>query len=86
MNSVKTIIQAIFYVLWPSFPFRSGFLYHIGIITYISVLERTKEIGYPGIGASKGIAASSTRKRFSIGFERLLLGIGLTLLLTVPVN
>ncbi len=89
MNSVTTIIQAISYVLvaFVSISLVVSSIM-IGIITYISVLERTKEIGIlRSIGASKrDIARVFNAETISIGFGAGLLGIGLTLLLTVPVN
>ena len=60
----------------------------IGIITYISVLERTKEIGIlRAIGASKGdISKVFNAETFIIGLIAGLLGIGITILLTIPIN
>ena len=60
----------------------------IGIITYISVLERTKEIGIlRSIGASKkDISRVFNAETFIIGLIAGLIGIGTTLLLNVPIN
>ena len=60
----------------------------IGIITYISVLERTKEIGIlRAIGASKrNISQVFNAETFIIGLCSGLMGIGITLLLLVPGN
>lgn len=60
----------------------------IGIITYISVLERTKEIGIlRAIGASKkDISRVFNAETLIIGFSAGVFGILLTLLLNIPVN
>ena len=60
----------------------------IGIITYISVLERTKEIGIlRAIGASKrDVSRIFTAETFIIGLVSGLLGVGITVLLDIPVN
>jgi len=60
----------------------------IGIITYISVLERTKEIGIlRAIGASKkDISRVFNAETFIVGITAGLLGIGITVLLTIPIN
>ncbi|MCL1965427.1 MAG: ABC transporter ATP-binding protein/permease [Firmicutes bacterium] len=60
----------------------------IGIITWISVLERTKEIGIlRALGARKGdITRVFTAETFIIGTCSGLLGIGIAYLLTLPVN
>ncbi len=60
----------------------------IGIITYISVLERTKEIGIlRAIGASKGdVSRVFNAETFIIGLIAGVLGIGITVLLTIPMN
>ena len=60
----------------------------IGIITYISVLERTKEIGIlRSIGASKkDISRVFNAETFIVGLISGLLGIGITILLTIPIN
>ena len=60
----------------------------IGIITYISVLERTKEIGIlRAIGASKkDISRVFNAETFIVGLISGLLGIGVTILLNIPIN
>lgn len=60
----------------------------IGIITHISVMERTKEIGIlRALGASKGnISQVFNAETFIIGCCSGLLGIGITLALLVPIN
>lgn len=60
----------------------------IGIITYISVLERTKEIGIlRSIGASKkDISRVFNAETLIIGFFAGIIGIGVTYLLTIPAN
>src|SRR5699024_10942809 len=60
----------------------------IGIITYISVLERTKEIGIlRAIGASKGnISTVFNAETIIIGLFSGLLGVGLTYLSHIPLN
>ena len=60
----------------------------IGIITYISVLERTKEIGIlRAIGASKrDISRVFNAETFITGLVSGLIGIGVTILLTIPIN
>ena len=60
----------------------------IGIITYISVLERTKEIGIlRSIGASKkDISRVFNAETFIIGFVAGVLGIVITLILSIPIN
>ena len=60
----------------------------IGIITYISVLERTKEIGIlRSIGASKkDISRVFNAETLVVGFASGFLGIGITLLLIIPIN
>jgi putative ABC transport system permease protein len=89
MSSVSTIINMISYVL---IAFVSISLVvssiMIGIITYISVLERTKEIGIlRSIGASKkDISRVFNAETLIIGFVSGALGIGLTLLINIPVN
>lgn len=89
MSSVTTIIDVISYVL---IAFVSVSLVvssiMIGIITYISVLERTKEIGIlRAIGASKGnISQVFNAETFIIGLCSGVIGIGITLLLMIPGN
>ena len=81
MNSVKTIVNAVSYVL---IAFVSIALVvssiMIGIITYISVYERTKEIGIlRSIGASKGnISSIFNAETFIIGLLSGLFGIGIS--------
>ncbi len=60
----------------------------IGVITYISVLERKKEIGIlRAIGASKrNISQVFNAETFIIGLCAGLIGIGLSLLLLIPGN
>ena len=60
----------------------------IGIITYISVLERTKEIGIlRAIGASKkDISRVFNAETLIVGLVAGLFGIGITLLLNIPIN
>ena len=60
----------------------------IGIITYISVLERTKEIGIlRSIGASKkDISRVFNAETLIIGLSAGLLGILVTILLNIPIN
>ena len=60
----------------------------IGIITYISVLERTKEIGIlRSIGASKGdVSRVFNAETITIGFSAGILGIVSTLILEIPIN
>ena len=60
----------------------------IGIITYISVLERTKEIGIlRAIGASKkDVSRVFNAETFIIGFAAGAIGIIITLLLNIPIN
>ncbi len=89
MSSFTTIINAITYVL---IAFVSISLVvssiMIGIITYISVLERTKEIGVlRAIGASKrDISRVFNAETLIIGFASGAIGIGATLLLCIPIN
>lgn len=89
MSSVSTIINMISYVLIAFVAISlvvSSIM--IGIITYISVLERTKEIGIlRSIGASKkDISRVFNAETLIIGFVSGALGIALTLLLNIPVN
>ena len=89
MSSITTIINAISYVL---IAFVSISLVvssiMIGIITYISVLERTKEIGIlRAIGASKrDISRVFNAETLIEGLAAGAFGIGLTLLLIIPIN
>lgn len=89
MSSVKTIVDSVSYVL---IAFVSISLIvssiMIGIITYISVLERTKEIGVlRAIGASKkNISSIFNAETFIVGLCSGLIGILITLALLVPIN
>ena len=89
MSSVTDIVDTISYVL---IAFVSVSLVvssiMIGIITYISVLERTKEIGIlRALGASKrDISRVFTAETLIIGLCAGLLGILVTWLLTIPIN
>ena len=89
MSSVSTIINAISYVLIAFVAISlvvSSIM--IGIITYISVLERTKEIGIlRAIGASKRDVANVFNAETLIeGLASGALGIAVTLLLIIPIN
>lgn len=89
LSSVTKIINMVSYVL-------IGFVsislvvssIMIGIITYISVLERTKEIGIlRSIGASKrDISRVFNAETFLVGLVAGLLGVGITILLDIPIN
>lgn len=89
MSSITTIINAISYVLMA---FVSVSLVvsciMIGIITNISVVERTKEIGIlRAIGASKqNISQVFNAETFIIGLASGIIGIISALLLTIPIN
>jgi putative ABC transport system permease protein len=89
ISSVTTIINVISYVLIAFVAVSlvvSSIM--IGIITYISVLERTKEIGIlRAVGASrKDVARVFTAEAFIIGLAAGILGIVLSSLLTLPIN
>ena len=89
MNSVTTIINVITYVLIAFVGVSlvvSSIM--IGIITYISVLERTKEIGIlRAMGASKrNVSNVFNAETGLIGLLAGLLGVGITLLLIIPAN
>lgn len=89
MSSVTTIINAISYILIAFVAISlvvSSIM--IRIITYISVLERTKEIGIlRAIGASKkDISRVFNAETLIVGFVAGAIGIGITLLLTIPIN
>ena len=60
----------------------------IGIITYISVLERTKEIGIlRSIGASKrDVSHVFNAETFIVGLVAGLIGVAVTVLLDIPIN
>ncbi len=89
MSSITTIIGAISYILIAFVAISlvvSSIM--IGIITYISVLERTKEIGIlRSIGASKkDISRVFNAETLLVGFAAGAIGIGVTLLLCLPIN
>lgn len=89
MSSITTIINAVSYVL---IGFVSVSLIvssiMIGIITYISVLERIKEIGVlRALGASKkDVARVFNAETLIIGLAAGLIGIAVTILLNIPVS
>ena len=89
LSSVTTIINAISYIL---IAFVSISLIvssiMIGIITYISVLERTKEIGIlRAMGASKrDVSRVFNAETLIVGFVAGAIGILVTLLLLIPIN
>ena len=89
MSSVTTIVNVISYVLI-AFVAVSLIVSSImiGIITYISVLERTKEIGIlRAIGASRrNISQVFNAETFIIGLCSGVIGVGVTLLLLLPGN
>ncbi len=89
LSSVTKIVNVISYVLIAFVAISlvvSSLM--IGIITYISVLERTKEIGIlRAIGASKkDISSVFNAETLIVGFVSGAIGIGTTLLLTIPIN
>ena len=89
MSSVSTIINAISYILIAFVAISlivSSIM--IGIITYISVLERTKEIGIlRSIGASKkDISRVFNAETLIVGFTAGAIGIIVTVLLNIPIN
>ena len=89
MSSVTNIINAISYILIAFVAISlvvSSIM--IGIITYISVLERTKEIGIlRAIGASKrDISRVFNAETLIVGFSAGMIGIGVTLLLNIIIN
>lgn len=89
MSSVTTIINAITYVLIAFVAISlivSSIM--IGVITLISVQERTKEIGIlRAIGASKkNVSHMFNAETVIIGFTSGALGIGVTYLLCIPIN
>lgn len=89
MSSISTIISAISYVL-------IGFVaislvvssIMIGVITYISVLERTKEIGIlRSIGASKkDISRVFNAETFVVGLAAGVFGVAIAMLIDIPIN
>lgn len=89
MSSITDIISGISYLL---IAFVSISLIvssiMIGIITYISVLERTREIGIlRAIGASKGdISTVFNAETLIVGLVSGIIGIGVSLLLIIPIN
>lgn len=89
MSSVKVIVDAVSYVL---IAFVSISLIvssiMIGVITYISVYERTKEIGIlRAMGASKhNISSIFNAETFIIGLLSGLFGVGISYLLIPPIN
>lgn len=89
MNSINTIIDAITYVLIAFVAISlvvSSIM--IGVITLISVQERTKEIGIlRSIGASKkDVSSMFNAETLIIGFASGLFGILVTYLLCIPIN
>ena len=89
MSSITTIIDVITWVLIAFVAVSlvvSSIM--IGIITYISVLERRKEIGIlRAMGASRmNIAQVFNAETFIIGLLAGVFGIGLTLILQIPIN
>ncbi len=89
LSSVTTIVDSISYVLIAFVAISlvvSSIM--IGIITYISVLERTKEIGIlRSIGASKrDIGRVFNAETLIIGFAAGALGVLVTVLLCIPIN
>ena len=70
------------------FKLVGGILLMIAIITYISVIERTKEIGIlRAIGASKkDISRVFNAETFIVGLLSGIIGIGVTVLLNIPIN
>jgi len=89
MSSVTSIINAITYVLIAFVAISlvvSSIM--IGVITLISVQERTKEIGIlRAIGASKrNVSSMFNAETIMIGFASGAIGVGLTWLLCIPIN
>ena len=89
IKSVKTITNAVSYVLIAFVAISlivSSIM--IGVITYISVLERTKEIGIlRAIGASKrDISRIFNAETIIVGLCAGVIGIGASLLLLIPIN
>ncbi len=89
MSSITTIIDAITYILIAFVAISlivSSIM--IGVITLISVQERTKEIGIlRAIGASKrNVSSMFNAETLIIGFASGLVGVGLTYLLCIPIN
>ena len=89
MSSITTIIDAITYVLIAFVAISlivSSIM--IGVITLISVQERTKEIGIlRAIGASKrDVSGMFNAETMIVGFAAGVLGVGVTYLLCIPIN
>ena len=89
MSSITNIISGISYLLIAFVGISlvvSSIM--IGIITYISVLERTREIGIlRAIGASKkDVSHVFNAETLLVGLTAGLLGIGVSVLLTIPIN
>lgn len=89
MSSVTSIISGISYLLIAFVGISlvvSSIM--IGIITYISVLERTREIGIlRAIGASKhDVSTVFNAETMIVGLTAGLIGIGVSILLTIPIN
>ena len=89
MSSITTIINAITYVLIAFVAISlivSSIM--IGVITLISVQERTKEIGIlRAIGASKkNVSSMFNAETMIVGFASGLLGVVVTYLLCIPIN
>ncbi|MBR6546603.1 MAG: FtsX-like permease family protein [Clostridia bacterium] len=89
MSSVTIILDAITYVLvaFVSISLVVSSIM-IGIITYISVLERTKEIGIlRAVGASKrDVSRVFNAETLLVGFAAGMIGITVTLLICIPIN
>lgn len=89
MSSVSTIINAVTYIL---IAFVSISLIvssiMIAVITLISVMERTKEIGIlRAMGASKrNVSSIFNAETFIIGLLSGFIGVGISSLLTIPIN
>ena len=89
MSSITSIISGIAYLLIAFVGISlvvSSIM--IGIITYISVLERTREIGIlRAIGASKhDVSTVFNAETLLVGLTAGLIGIGATLLINIPIN
>lgn len=89
MSSITSIISGIAYLLIAFVGISlvvSSIM--IGIITYISVLERTREIGIlRAIGASKhDVSTVFNAETLLVGLTAGLIGIGSTLLINIPIN
>lgn len=89
MSSITTIINAITYVLLAFVAISlivSSIM--IGVITLISVQERTKEIGIlRAIGASKkDVSSLFNAETMIIGFASGMIGVVVTYILTIPIN